>query len=438
MGIYFGTDGLRGVYGEEITPSIAFKCGNSLSRFCKNKKVIIGKDPRVTGDILTFSVANGLMQNGIDVIDVGLVPTPAIAYLTKCMECDYGIVISASHNPPMYNGIKIFANNGEKLGDKREEELEFNFKNYVKVDALHLGKCIQRKNLIKKYEKFLVHVIDNKLDGLKIVLDCCYGASVKVAKEVFKKSGAEIKVINGSLNGKKINVNSGATSTKMLAEKVVKERADLGLAFDGDSDRVIAVDEKGNEVDGDKIIYLLAKDLKKKNKLKNNTVVGTVLTNLAIVEKLEKENIKTILAPVGDKYVIEKMQENDVSLGGEKAGHIILSEYLNTGDGILAGIRLASILKEEKRALSKLIDITLYPQYSINYLTEKKDEIMLNTEFNNYIKKLQEENKNLKILVRKSGTESLVRIMVEGKDEEKTKEIANLIKEKVEKIEKGL
>ncbi len=435
---YFGTDGIRGKVFKDIDHKIAFDCGNALSKLKKSVKIILGKDSRVSCDYLALSFCLGVVFGGGEVDDVGICPSAGVAYLAKELNYDYGVMISASHNPPDNNGIKIFSNNGEKLGDKREEELEFNFKNYVKVDALHLGKCIQRKNLIKKYEKFLVQVIDNKLDGLKIVLDCCYGASVKVAKDVFKKSGAEIKVINGSLNGKKINVNSGATNTKMLAEKVVKERADLGLAFDGDSDRVIAVDEKGNEVDGDKIIYLLAKDLKEKNKLKNNTVVGTVLTNLAIVEKLEKENIKTILAPVGDKYVIEKMKENDVSLGGEKAGHIILSEYLNTGDGILAGIRLASILKEEKRALSKLIDITLYPQYSINYLTEKKDEIMLNTEFNNYIKKLQEENKNLKILVRKSGTESLVRIMVEGRDEETTKEIANLIKEKVEKIEKGL
>ena len=399
---YFGTDGIRGKVFKDIDHKIAFDCGNALSKLKKSVKIILGKDSRVSCDYLALSFCLGVVFGGGEVDDVGICPSAGVAYLAKELNYDYGVMISASHNPPDNNGIKIFSNNGEKLGDKREEELEFNFKNYVKVDALHLGKCIQRKNLIKKYEKFLVQVIDNKLDGLKIVLDCCYGASVKVAKDVFKKSGAEIKVINGSLNGKKINVNSGATNTKMLAEKVVKERADLGLAFDGDSDRVIAVDEKGNEVDGDKIIYLLAKDLKKKNKLKNNTVVGTVLTNLAIVEKLEKENIK------------------------------------NTGDGILAGIRLASILKEEKRALSKLIDITLYPQYSINYLTEKKDEIMLNTEFNNYIKKLQEENKNLKILVRKSGTESLVRIMVEGKDEEKTKEIANLIKEKVEKIEKGL
>ena len=434
----FGTDGIRGKVFKDINHQIAFDCGNALCKTKENVKIILGKDSRVSGDYLTLSFCLGVIYGGGSVDDVGLCPSAGVAYLTKALKYDYGVMISASHNPPDNNGIKIFASNGEKLGDEREKSLESKFGDYLIVDSMKLGKYVQKKNLVHKYEQFLIQAFDCDLSGVSIVLDCCFGASVRLAKNVFRKSGAKIKVINSTPCGTKINVSCGATNVTMLSKEVIKNHADLGLAFDGDSDRVIAVDENGEEVDGDKILYLLALDLKAKNKLKNNLVVGTVLTNLAIVEKLKEKNISMLLASVGDKYVIEQMKKNNSKLGGEKAGHIIISDYLDTGDGILAGIRLACVIKKQGMPLSKLLDINLYPQHSINILTENKEKIMSNEEFKKYVELMQKSNKNFRILVRKSGTENLLRIMVEGKEEEKAKEIASTIKDKVIEIEKGL
>ena len=435
---FFGTDGIRGKVFKDINHQIAFDCGNALCKTKENVKIILGNDSRVSGDYLTLSFCLGVIYGGGSVDDVGLCPSAGVAYLTKALKYDYGVMISASHNPPDNNGIKIFASNGEKLGDEREKSLESKFGDYLIVDSMKLGKYVQKKNLVHKYEQFLIQAFDCDLSGVSIVLDCCFGASVRLAKNVFRKSGAKIKVINSIPCGTKINVSCGATNVTMLSKEVIKNHADLGLAFDGDSDRVIAVDENGEEVDGDKILYLLALDLKAKNKLKNNLVVGTVLTNLAIVEKLKEKNISMLLASVGDKYVMEQMKKNNSKLGGEKAGHIIISDYLDTGDGILAGIRLACVIKKQGMPLSKLLDINLYPQHSINIITENKDKIMSNEEFKKYVELMQNNNKNFRILVRKSGTENLLRIMVEGKEEEKAKEIANIIKDKVIEIEKGL
>ena len=409
MGIYFGTDGLRGIYGEEITPSIAFKCGNSLSRFCKNKKVIIGKDPRVTGDILTFSVANGLMQNGIDVIDVGLVPTPAIAYLTKCMECDYGIVISASHNPPMYNGIKIFDSEGYKISESIENSIERKFMSPCSEPFYNIGRYKYRPNLIQKYIKNIVSNIGD-LKGLKIVIDCGNGASSKIAKEIFKNLNASVIMMNYKTDGISINDDCGALYPQSMAQMVRQEKADLGVAFDGDADRIYACDENGNLVDGDDILYVLARYFKDKN----GYVVGTSLSNKGFENALNKKGINLLRADVGDKYVIEIMKNKNILLGGEPSGHIIVKSYSTTGDGILTGLLLSNIIKKSCKPLSKLIDYKKFPQVNINVTTIDKYRILNSEKLSSAILELQQEFKNKgRVLVRASGTENKVRIMCE-------------------------
>ena len=436
--MYFGTDGIRGKVLEDIGHLLSFKCGNALNNLVKNPKVIIGRDSRKSGSYINLAFCLGVVTGGGSVDDVGICPTAGIAYLTKHLKYDFGVVISASHNPPDNNGIKIFNSQGQKLGEKLERKLESLFDKKCITDAISLGNYNQDVDLLKKYEFFLQNGVTNDLSSLKIVLDCCYGASCKIAPKVFKKLGAKVFVINNKFNGDKINVNCGATNVESLKKEVLRKKANLGLAFDGDSDRVIAVDEKGNEVDGDKILYLLANHLKKQNKLTNNLVVGTKLTNLGIQNKLKEKGIDIVLADIGDKYVVEEMITHNALLGGEKAGHIILSEYLLAGDGILTGIKIAEIMKKEQKTLSSLTNVEIYPQCSINCRVKDKDKIVSNMDLKNLVKDLENKVGNkARILVRKSGTEMLVRIMVESKDDNLAKELAKILEEKVKEIEEG-
>lgn len=409
MGIYFGTDGLRGVYGEELTPSIAFKCGNSLSSFCKKKKVVIGKDPRVTGDIISLSVANGLMQNGVNVIDVGLITTPAVAFLTKVLDCDYGVVISASHNPPMHNGIKIFDSDGYKISETLENSIERRFMLQASQPYYNVGRYSYQPEHIKKYiEKITANIGD--LSGLKIVIDCGNGASSKIAKGIFKNLGANVFIINNETDGLSINEESGALYPQSMAAKVIKEKANLGLAFDGDADRIIACDENGNLVDGDDILYILATFFKDKT----SAVVGTTMSNKGFENALNKKGISLLRADVGDKYVIEKMKSNNILLGGEPSGHIIVKSYSTTGDGILTGLLLADIIKKTAKPLSKLINYKKYPQININVEVIDKFRILNSEKLTNEILNFQQLFKNKgRVLVRASGTENKIRIMCE-------------------------
>lgn len=435
---YFGTDGIRGKVLEDIGHELSFKCGNALNHLAKNPKVIIGRDSRKSGSYINLAFCLGVITGGGSVDDVGICPTAGIAFLTKHLGYDFGVVISASHNPPSNNGIKIFNSQGQKLGERRERELESFFDKKCIADAMCLGKYNQSIKLLKEYEKFLQSTITNDLSSLKIVLDCCYGASCKIAPKVFKKLGAKVTVINNELNGDKINVNCGATNVESLKKEVLRKKANLGLAFDGDSDRVIAVDELGNEVDGDKILYLLANNLKKKNELTNNLVIGTKLTNLGIQNKLKEKGIDILLTDIGDKYVIEEMMAQNAKLGGEKAGHIILSEYMLAGDGILTGIKIAEIMSKEKKTLSALTNVEIYPQCSINCRVKDKDKIVSDIGLKKLVKDLENKAGNkARILVRKSGTEMLVRIMVESKDSVLAKEFAKILEEKVKEIEEG-
>lgn len=435
---YFGTDGIRGKVLEDIGHELSFKCGNALNHLAKNPKVIIGRDSRKSGSYINLAFCLGVITGGGSVDDVGICPTAGIAFLTKHLGYDFGVVISASHNPPNNNGIKIFNSQGQKLGERRERELESLFDKKCIADAMCLGKYNQSIKLLKEYEKFLQSTITNDLSSLKIVLDCCYGASCKIAPKVFKKLGAKVTVINNELNGDKINVNCGATNVESLKKEVLRKKANLGLAFDGDSDRLIAVDELGNEVDGDKILYLLANNLKKKNELTNNLVIGTKLTNLGIQNKLKEKGIDILLTDIGDKYVIEEMMAQNAKLGGEKAGHIILSEYMLAGDGILTGIKIAEIMSKEKKTLSALTNVEIYPQCSINCRVKDKDKIVSDIGLKKLVKDLENKAGNkARILVRKSGTEMLVRIMVESKDSVLAKEFAKILEEKVKEIEEG-
>ena len=427
---YFGTDGIRGEVTKDITHNLAFDCGNALCAIKKTPKIVIGKDSRLSKDYLSLAFSLGVIYGGGSVDDVGVCTSGGVAYLAK--DYDYGVMISASHNPPNHNGIKIFLPSGEKFGEENEKILESILGKHIVGNPF--GQYKQRGKLA--YEKFLEN--SPRLDGLKIVLDCCYGASCKIAPKVFKNLGATIKVINKHFNGNKINVNCGATNVLGLKEQVLNFGADLGLAFDGDGDRVIAVDELGNIVDGDKILYVLAKDLKIQNRLENNLVVGTILTNRGISSSLDKDGVTLIEANVGDKYVYKKMKDLGASIGGEKAGHIILKDKLKTGDGILTGLALAGVIKNSKLKLSQLSDVELFCQCEANIKTDKKNEILANKQLCDFVENLKKSNSQTKIILRKSGTENLIRVMVEDKDKLSAQKIANLISEKIKKLLGGI
>ena len=436
---YFGTDGIRGKVFQEIDQNIAFDCGNALCKLTKNPKIVLGKDSRISGDFLTLAFSLGVISGGGIVEDVGICPTAGIAYLTKTLGYDYGVVISASHNPPDNNGIKIFNSKGQKLGDDVELELEKYFGEHIVVDAMHLGKFTSKPKLIKKYIQFLYNSVKKPLKNLKIVLDCCFGASTVVAPYVFKSLGADVFVINKKPDGEKINIKCGATDTTMLKRVVKEKKADLGLAFDGDSDRIIAVDELGTEVDGDKIIYLFALDKQKQGKLSKNVVVATKLTNLGVQNELESYGIKTILADIGDKYVIEEMLKNGAVIGGEKSGHIILLDYLPTGDGILCGLKLAEILKTESKKLSQLADVKLFPQYSIDCIVKDKNVVINNEKLKKQVEEIEKTAQGKsRVLVRKSGTEPKIRIMAESENEEFAKKCVNILENLVKDINNSL
>lgn len=414
MGKYFGTDGIRGVVGETLTGELASICGRTLGR--KAKRILVGGDTRVSREYLTLALAQGVVEMGANITNIGICTTPGIAHITKKYGFDYGVVISASHNPPYYNGIKIFDNNGVKLGDEREEELEEEFLCKKKLQG-DFGKYEERFGLTKIYEEYLKASVDGDLTGLKIVLDCACGASCKIAKKVFKSLGAKVVAINSSADGKRINKECGSTSPLGLCKAIKKYDADMGFAFDGDADRIIACDEKGKVLDGDMILFVLAKYLKKTNKLNGNIVVGTTHTNMGIRNALKHKGIKFVEANVGDKYVIEKMEQGGVSLGGEKSGHIILKEYSTTGDGILAGLKLAELVKSEKKRLSRCVKVKLYPEVNIDVVVRNKEKIVSSDALWDKIETLQIKlSKKTRILVRASGTEPKVRIMVESEN----------------------
>ena len=432
MGNFFGTDGIRGIFGQTLTTNIAKMAGNALAQVKHRPKIVIGSDTRTSSDILKCALAEGVMLGGGDVIDVGIVPTACISYLT-CEFCfDYGVMISASHNPPMYNGIKIFKSNGQKMTDEEENNLESYFSNFYETSPYG---NYRQKNLSKKYINFLLENAEFNLSGYKICLDCSNGASYKIAPKVFKKLSATVFCTGCKNDGKKINENCGSLHIENLQKLVKRKQADFGFAFDGDADRLIAVDGNGNIFDGDQILYILAKKMKNEGSLYANTVVGTSHTNSGIMSALNKNKINLIRTDIGDKYVIDAMQKMNLSLGGEQSGHIILRDKINTGDGILTAINLTNAICKEKASLSTLFDAQLLPQANLNIVVKDKMKVMNNEELRELISNISCTIQPAgRVLVRASGTENKIRIMVEYTSLAKAKKYAKEIKTLVLKI----
>ncbi len=436
MGIFFGTDGLRGRVNEDLTQDIAYKIGNALSILKENPKIIIGADTRVSNTYLALSLASGAMSGGANVIDVGVIPTAGVAYLTRTLCADYGIVISASHNSGEYNGIKVFDNNGYKLCDKEEERIERCFIKKKINDFPHIGTYVQDFTLTKLYRDYLISCSENSLEGLTIVLDGAYGAANRIAPEVFRKLGANVIAANCVNDGLKINENCGALYPENLKKRIFRYKADMGFAFDGDADRVIGVDEKGDIIDGDKLICGIAKYLKKIGKLNKDTAVGTSHTNMAIEEELKRNGIDFIRTDIGDKYVLAKLVEKGLSIGGEQSGHVILKDYATTGDGILTAIFVANMLINEKQTMSSALNIALYPQSNKNVVVEDKFRIMNNETLLNTISKYNNElDGKGRIMIRASGTEPKIRVMIESGDNDKNEEMAKSIVNLIKKID---
>ena len=434
MGIFFGTDGLRGIVNDDLSCEIAYKCGNSLGTQYPNSKIIIGRDTRGTGDLITLAFATGAMNAGLDITDVGVCPTAGVSYLTTSLGYDFGVVISASHNPAEYNGIKIFDGTGRKLGDSREQSIEKGFlKQYVGTFD-KVGNYTYNPRLVLNYKQFLSKSINTSLAGKTIVLDCANGASYKLAPAVFRDNKAKIIATFCKPDGLNINKGCGSLNIQRLQKYVLKYKADMGFAFDGDSDRVIAVDEKGNVIDGDEIIYMLAVDYLESGK-PMPAVVGTRHTNMGIEKALNKKGIELIRADIGDKYVSAKLTENNLLIGGEQSGHIIVRDKLITGDGVLNALHIAEICARKNKKLSEFFDFELYQQKNINVKVSDKIRTVNSDKLAKVIE-LEEQKlgDDGRIMIHVSGTEPYIRIMVETKDINLSTIVAEKIASVVEQI----
>lgn len=439
---YFGTDGIRGVAGETLTAELSYKVGRALGKLLSSKKekpkVVIGRDTRLSCDMIESSIVAGLTSRGVNVMLVGVVPTPAIAYLTKNLDNDSGIMISASHNPYQDNGIKIFGPDGFKLTDEEELFIESYIENDDNKNLSYdkIGKVHDSFELSQKYIQHIKSTISEDLSGLKIALDCANGATTQVAPFIFGDLEADIETIGCTPNGININDNVGSTCLETLSEYVKNNNVDFGFAFDGDGDRVLAVDNEGNFVDGDKIMFILAKHLKEQNKLNKNVVVSTVMSNIGFYKSLEENDIDFVQTAVGDRYVVEEMRKENYSIGGEQSGHVILMENATTGDGILTAIQLASIIKSSNKSLKELANsVKIYPQKLINIKVSDKNEVMNDEYILEECKKIEQDlHGKGRILLRASGTENLIRVMVEADTYESTnyncEKLANIILEK--------
>ncbi len=431
----FGTDGIRGVANRDLTPELAYRIGRItawlLGQNNENQLFVIGRDTRLSGTMLEGSLTAGINSVGGEVRQLGVIPTPAVAYLTKSLEASAGIMISASHNPIEDNGLKIFSKSGFKLPDSLEEEIEKYYwqeiDNFPRPEGFELGQSFYDGQAVQEY---LDHLKTNttSLDGLKLVIDCAHGSASRVAGKLLQQLGAEVITIHNEPDGSRINVACGATDTADLQQEVLNTGASLGLAFDGDADRLIAVDEKGHIVDGDAVMIICAIDMAQKNCLKQNTLVATVMSNGGLDILAEKHGLKVIRTKVGDRYVLEKMIEGGYNLGGEQSGHIIFSDHATTGDGLLTALKLLSLVKDQSQPLSKLASrLERLPQILVNQKVATKEGFHENKRITGAIKKVEQElGKRGRILVRPSGTEAKIRVMVEASlDEDKLKEYAN-------------
>lgn len=426
MGKYFGTDGVRGEANVELTPELAFKLGRFggyvLSQHeTERPKVFVARDTRISGEMLESALIAGLLSVGIEVYKLGVLATPGVSYLVRTEKASAGVMISASHNPALDNGIKFFGNDGFKLADDQELEIEALLDapkdTLPRPSAEGLGTLVDYPEGLRKYEKFLV-TTGTDLSGMTVALDTANGAASVSARDVFLDLNAEIAVIGEKPNGLNINDGVGSTHPEQLQELVKETGADLGLAFDGDSDRLIAVDETGEIVDGDRIMFIIGKYLSEKGLLAHNTIVTTVMSNLGFHKALDKQGINKAITTVGDRYVVEEMRSSGYNLGGEQSGHVIIMDYNTTGDGQLTAIQLAKVMKKTGKSLSELAaEVTIYPQKLVNIRVENsmKDRAMEVPAIANIIAKMEDEMAgNGRILVRPSGTEPLLRVMAEA------------------------
>jgi len=442
----FGTDGIRGRANEwPMTPEMALRVGKAVALHFRNKnnrenhRIVIGKDTRLSGYMLETALTSGIVSMGVDVFLVGPIPTPAISHLTKSMDCDAGIIISASHNPSEDNGIKIFGTDGFKLNCTDENEIEKMVlsKELNSVVGSHsIAKAIRINDARGRYIEFAKNSINSmSLHGLKIVLDCANGAAYSIAPKVFSELGAQTIVLNNSPDGKNINHECGALHPEVIQFAVKKEKADFGIAFDGDADRLIVCDEKSGILDGDDLLALFAINLKEENKLEKNKVIATVMSNLGFHKAMEKAGIKLGIVDVGDRNVIAEMKKQGLSLGGEQSGHIVFLRESATGDGIVSALQLASIVKEKKKPLSELAGLVeKFPQKLFNIKVKEKKKFEEMPLVKKEIEKAKLElGEKGRVLVRYSGTEKLARVMIEAESIELVEKYCKAISEEIEK-----
>jgi phosphoglucosamine mutase len=430
---YFGTDGIRGRVGTfPINAEFILKLGWAVGKVLARQgygKVLIGKDTRISGYMFEAVLEAGLSAAGVDVHLLGPMPTPAIAYLTRTLRAQAGIVISASHNPYYDNGIKFFSAQGSKLPDDLEYEIEEQLeKPMTTVDSAELGKAVRIVDAPGRYIEFCKSTISSyiTLNGLKIVVDCANGAAYHIAPNVFRELGAEVIEIGVEPNGLNINLDCGATHPEILQKHVLNEKADLGIALDGDGDRLIMVDHEGNILDGDELVYIIAKNRKEKGKLKGG-IVGTVMSNLGLEQALQKLEIDFVRVPVGDRHIILELVNRNWHLGGEPSGHIICMDAIPTGDGIVTALQVLSAMQYHQQPLSQLkLGLQKYPQVLVNVETTDNSDISQKSRIQDALQIVEKElGQTGRVLLRRSGTERLVRVMVEGKDEIRVTQLAN-------------
>lgn len=448
MGRLFGTDGARGVANSELTCELAMQIGRAAAMVLtdsqhKRPRVLIGMDTRISSEMFRSAISAGLCSVGADVLSVGVVPTPAVAFLVQKYGYDAGVMISASHNPCEYNGIKIFKSDGYKLPDELEEKIEAIILDGTIVPEAKIGGEVGRIREADMsridYIEHLLETVDEEFSGMKIALDCANGSASFTAPQLFTDLGADFEILSAVPNGININRNCGSTHLEALQKFVIDNNCDVGFAFDGDADRMLAVDEKGNVVDGDKIVAICAKALREQGMLKNDTAVVTVMSNMGFHDYCKNHGINVEVTSVGDRYVLERMIEGGYSIGGEQSGHVIFLDYASTGDGQLSAIQLLQTLKRSGKTLSELAqEIEIYPQIMLNVRVSQIGKVRYSKdeEIKKAIQSAEAElNGAGRVLVRVSGTEPLIRVMVEGKDEEQIKrlaeDIASVVKERL-------
>lgn len=437
MGRIFGTDGVRGVANTELTAELAYSLGRAgafvLTEGTHKPKILVAKDTRISGDMLEAALISGILSVGAEAVMLGVVPTPAVAYLTRKYNADAGVMISASHNPVQDNGIKFFDNRGYKLDDNIEDQIqsiiENNFEGVPSPIGGDIGKSSTEPRALDEYIDYVKSSISVDLKGVRVALDCANGAAYEAAVKAFRELGAIVRVINDNPDGENINDACGSTHPEELMDYIVRKNCDLGFAFDGDADRCLAVDEKGKLIHGDYLLTMCAKHLKEIGKLKNNMLVVTVMSNLGLDIACKNENIDIVKTKVGDRYVLEEMLKNGYVLGGEQSGHIIFLDYNTTGDGLLTALQVAAIKKKTGKTMSELAGIMKeLPQVLVNAKVPntKKNIYLEDEEIIAEIKKIEEKLNGVgRVLIRPSGTEPLVRVMLEGENQEEINKMAH-------------